>query len=71
MARSDSEAVVIEAAINGETRPERNPHVPRTPEEIVADVFRCLDAGASVIHAHNDDIRLTGRAAAARYLAAW
>lgn len=63
--------VVIEAAINGETRPERNPHVPRDPEAIVADVFRCLDAGASLIHAHSDDIRLTGRVAAERYLAAW
>jgi uncharacterized protein (DUF849 family) len=63
--------VVIEAAINGETRPDRNPNVPRKPEEIVADVQRCLDAGASVIHAHNDDIRLVGREAADRYLAAW
>jgi len=63
--------VVIEAAINGETLPERNPHVPRSPEEIAADVFRCLDAGASVIHAHCDDIRKSGRAAADAYLAAW
>lgn len=63
--------VVIEAAINGETRPERNPHVPRTPEEIVRDTFLCLDAGATLIHAHNDDIGATGRAAADLYLAAW
>jgi len=63
--------VIIEAAINGETRPDRNPHVPRTPEEIVADVGSCLDAGASVIHAHNDDITQTGEDAAELYLAAW
>jgi uncharacterized protein (DUF849 family) len=63
--------VIIEAAINGETRPERNPNVPRKPEEIAGDVFRCLDAGASVIHAHSDDIMKTGRAAADAYLAAW
>lgn len=63
--------LMIEAAINGETRPARNPNVPRTPEEIVVDVGRCLKAGASLIHAHNDDIYLTGEAAAARYLAAW
>jgi uncharacterized protein (DUF849 family) len=63
--------VLIEAAINGETRPERNPNAPRKPEEIEADAIRCLDAGASVIHAHNDDIRQTGRAAAELYLAAW
>lgn len=63
--------VVLEAAINGETRPERNPNVPRKPEEIAADAIRCLDAGATLIHAHNDDIRETGRRAADLYLAAW
>jgi uncharacterized protein (DUF849 family) len=67
----DPSPVLIEAAINGETRPERNPNVPRKPEEIAADAIRCLDAGASVIHAHNDDIRQNGRAAADLYLAAW
>ena len=69
--RSAETPVVIEAAINGETRPERNPHVPRTPERIQSDVFACLDAGASVIHAHSDDIMKVGRAAADAYLAAW
>lgn len=70
MARQD-EHVIIECAINGETQPDRNPNAPRTPEEIIADVFQCLDAGASVIHAHSDDIRRTGREAADAYLAAW
>jgi hypothetical protein len=32
--------VVIEAAVNGETRPDKNPNVPRKPEEIEADVIR-------------------------------
>ncbi len=63
--------VIIECAINGETKPERNPNAPRKPEEIIADVFRCQDAGASVIHAHADDIMKTGREAADRYLASW
>ena len=40
----DSTPVIIEAAINGETRPERNPHVPRTADEIIDDVGSCLDA---------------------------
>ena len=66
-----NDPVIIEAAINGETRPERNPNAPRKPEEIISDVFRCLDAGASIIHAHAEDIRLTGRAGAEGYLAAW
>jgi uncharacterized protein (DUF849 family) len=63
--------VVVEAALNGETRPERNPNVPRKPEQIAADALRCLDAGASLLHAHNDDIQATGRVAADLYLAAW
>ena len=71
MANTEATPVIIEAAINGETRPERNPNAPRKPEEIIADVSRCLDAGASIIHAHTDDIRKTGRDAAESYLAAW
>ncbi len=63
--------VIIECAINGATRKERNPHVPRSPEEVHTDVLACLDAGAGIIHAHNADIRLVGREAADDYLAAW
>jgi uncharacterized protein (DUF849 family) len=63
--------VIIEAAINGMTTPERNRHVPIGPAAIAADALRCLAAGASVIHAHNSDIFLVGRAAADDYLAAW
>jgi uncharacterized protein (DUF849 family) len=32
-----------------------NPNVPLTPEEIVADVLACADAGASVFHLHMRD----------------
>jgi len=70
MARQDV-PLIIEAAINGETGPDRNPNTPRRPDEIKADVMRCLDAGATLIHAHTDDIRLTGRESAEHYLAAW
>ena len=63
--------VIVEAAINGMTTPARNPRVPTTPEEIRADALRCLDAGASIIHAHNHSIALQGREAADAYLAAW
>ena len=56
--------VLIEAAINGTSTKDRNPHVPITPEEIRADAARCLDAGATIIHAHNHDIRLSGEPAA-------
>ena len=63
--------VVIECAINGETKPERNPHVPRTPEQIRADALAANDAGATIIHSHTTDISLTGDAAARAYLDAW
>lgn len=63
--------VIIEAAINGATSKKRNPNVPLDPAEIVRDTLRCLDAGASVIHAHNSDFRLLGKAAAEEYLEAW
>ncbi len=64
-------AVIIEAAINGGSSKVRNPHVPREPAEIIADALRCQDAGAAIIHAHNSDYTLTGRAAADDYLLAW
>lgn len=72
MAASSSELpVVIEAAINGGTTAARNPHVPLTPEEIRADALRCFDAGATIVHAHNHDITMSGAPAAAAYLEAW
>lgn len=63
--------VIIECAINGVTRKERNPHVARTAAEIHDEVLACVDAGAGIIHAHNEKIRMTGRAATDDYLAAW
>lgn len=63
--------VIIECAINGETKPERNPHAPRTADEIRADALAVTDAGATIVHAHTVDISLTGEAAATAYLDAW
>lgn len=34
------------------TKKETNPYVPLTPEEIAADVRRCIDLGASMFHIH-------------------
>ena len=47
--------VIIEAALNGGTPKRRNPNVPRTPDEVATDALRCLDAGAAIIHNHNDE----------------
>jgi uncharacterized protein (DUF849 family) len=64
---------VIEAAVNGMTTKEQNPHVPRTVDEIVEDSLRCLDAGASIVHHHNDDPVFGGatRHCAGPYIEVW
>jgi len=63
--------VIIEAAINGATPKERNPNVPRTPEEIAADALAAIEAGAAVIHNHIDLGGLSEAEAAERYLEGW
>ena len=63
--------VILEAAINGMTSKEKNPHSPRTPDEIRDEALLCYELGATIVHAHNTDIMLTGRAAADDYLEAW
>lgn len=71
---SSATPVIIEAAINGTTSRDRNPSVPRTPEEIAEEAIRCIEAGASIIHNHNDDPVLdmvTKAHAAGPYVEAW
>ncbi len=48
--------VIIEVALNGATRPSQQRHVPITPEQIAADGIACVDAGATIVHQH-DDVR--------------
>jgi uncharacterized protein (DUF849 family) len=55
MATTAAPPTVVEIALNGMTTKEENPHVPRTVDEIVEDGLRCLDAGASLVHHHNDE----------------
>ncbi len=55
MSTDPSELVIIEAAINGGTPKSRNANTPRTPPEIVEDALRCLEAGAAIVHNHNDE----------------
>jgi len=71
---STDSPVILEAAINGVTTRDRNPSVPRTPEEIAAESIACIEAGASIIHNHNDDpvIDMVTRAHDAQpYIDAW
>jgi uncharacterized protein (DUF849 family) len=47
------EPLIINAAITGMVPMKSDtPHVPITPEEIVADARRCRDAGATILHLH-------------------
>ncbi len=52
--------VWIEAALNGPWGRERQPGIPVTVEEIVADGIACAAAGAAIIHVHAYD-PATGR----------
>lgn len=61
--------VIIEAAINGATSPDRNPHSPQTQAALIEDAIRCIEAGAAIVHTHAPDIRLQGQAGADQYLA--
>ena len=63
--------LIIEAAINGATMKDAQPHVPRTTDEIVADAVACLEAGAAIVHHHTDDGLFTARHATAPYRDAW
>jgi uncharacterized protein (DUF849 family) len=56
--------VILEVALNGATRRERNPHVPVSPEELARDAIACLRAGAQIVHQH-DDLGRTGPEGAA------
>jgi uncharacterized protein (DUF849 family) len=63
--------LIIEAAINGATRKQSNPHVPRSVEEIVASAGASLDAGAAIVHHHNDEGLREPRHASAPYRRTW
>lgn len=66
-------AVILEVALNGTTTRGRNPHVPRTPAEVAEQAVDVLDAGAAIVHHHNDEPMFTvdGVHAVEPYLAAW
>lgn len=49
---SGNTPVIIEVAINGARSRKDNPHVPLSSDEIVESILACVEAGASIIHAH-------------------
>jgi len=68
-----NEGVAIEVALNGATLKSANPRVPRSPAEITVDALACIEAGASIVHNHNDEGLWTsdGTHEAAPYIEAW
>lgn len=63
--------LVIEVALNGATGKARNPSVPRTPPEIAEDACACLEAGASIVHHHNEEGLGEARHSALPYAEVW
>jgi 3-keto-5-aminohexanoate cleavage enzyme len=60
------EPVILEVALS--TRPDRNPHAPRTLEEATEQGLACMEAGASIVHMHLPDLKVTATEAAEQYL---
>jgi uncharacterized protein (DUF849 family) len=65
--------VIVELAVNGATPRHRNRHVPRTPAEITEAALAGIEAGASIVHNHNDEPMFTadGVHSVEPYLTAW
>ncbi len=62
---------IIEAAVNGLTTAQRNPHVPRTPDAIAEAALGCLQAGAAIVHTHTHSIDLPLSDSVRLYSEAW
>jgi 3-keto-5-aminohexanoate cleavage enzyme len=46
--------VILECAVNGSTTKAKNPLAPETTDELTAEIIRCFDAGATIVHAHSN-----------------
>ena len=60
--------VILECAINGSATKAKNPFVPETVEEQVAEGIKCLDAGITILHTHSNQPNEDPKAAAQPYL---
>jgi uncharacterized protein (DUF849 family) len=67
--------VILECAINGGTTKAKNPLAPGTVAEQTAEVIKCLDAGATIIHTHsnqpNEDLKLAAQPYMEAYKPVW
>jgi uncharacterized protein (DUF849 family) len=60
--------VILECAINGSITKAKNPLAPETVEEHTAEIIRCLDAGATILHTHSNQPNPDPKIAAQFYL---
>jgi len=59
--------VIIEAALNGVTTRRHNPLAPVTADELASDAIACIDAGATIVHTHADNLGAPVAELTARY----
>jgi len=52
MSLGDDGKVVLEVGLNELASKDQNPNVPYGPEEVAADMVRCVSSGATLIHFH-------------------
>jgi uncharacterized protein (DUF849 family) len=69
--KKEDTPVILEVAINGGTTKKINPTAPETPAEISAEIIKCLDAGATIVHAHSNQPSSDVDAAAQAYIDAF
>jgi uncharacterized protein (DUF849 family) len=69
--KKDETPVILEVAINGSATKKVNPTAPETPAEIAEQAIQCLDAGATIIHAHTNKPMEDTDAAAQVYIDAF
>ncbi len=52
--KKDETPVILEVAISGSTTKKINPAAPETAPELAEEAIKCLDAGATIVHAHTN-----------------
>ena len=67
MADPSAPPVIIEAALNGVTTKLHTPLAPVGPDDLAADAIACLDAGATIVHTHADNLGAPIAALTTRY----
>ena len=52
--KKEETPVILEVAISGSTTKKINPAAPETAPELAEEAINCLDAGATIVHAHTN-----------------